>query len=301
MSMVEEFIAHVGVKGMKWGVRKDKGNEGKRATNRKITKLDKKFERNAQTPKTTFTLHNAAAKKANEIDVPRINNKPQYKDKDFSRDSPLRRKYYKEHQNAFIDRVDEAARSMGTNASGTKRYKIVETPTGGWDVVVADVKHTDIGEVEIHVEVEYTEQGHIKRLNPVGSMAHSDVGEFIEHVGVKGMKWGVRKSRSGKSSKTSAKKTVRSPESKEAFRISEKARTKGIRSLTNKELQDFNERMRLQMQFSQLSPKGKLETGMIFVKDLLGLGKTANEAMAFASSPAGKSIKESVEKSFTTK
>ena len=85
---VKDLIEHHGTKGMKWGVRNDKGHEGEQAKIKKIVKLDKKFERNAQSLGTTIALHNRAAELTNKNDVDRINNKPQYKGQVFNRDSP---------------------------------------------------------------------------------------------------------------------------------------------------------------------------------------------------------------------
>src|SRR5580765_5794043 len=42
-SDIENLLEHHGTKGMKWGVRRDKGHEGESASPKKITKLDKKF------------------------------------------------------------------------------------------------------------------------------------------------------------------------------------------------------------------------------------------------------------------
>lgn len=137
--LLNAFLEHQGVKGMKWGVRKDRGHEGQRAKTKKIAKLDEKFARNTSAAKTTIAIYNAAAQKSNEVDVPRINNKPQYKGADFSRDTPLRRKYYKEHQDAMLNNLETAAAEMGTNASGTARYSILERPNGGWDVYLREV------------------------------------------------------------------------------------------------------------------------------------------------------------------
>ncbi len=132
-----------------------------------------------------------AAKKANEVDIPRINNKPQYKNQDFSRDTPFRQKYYKEHQDAFMNRLDEAAKTLGTNASGTKKYKILEGTGGAWNVVVADVKHAVKNNIDNNVEmriiVVYTEKGFIKELLIDDDfVVHSDVETFYSTL------WGQR-------------------------------------------------------------------------------------------------------------
>lgn len=243
------FIEHHGVKGQKWGVRNDKGHAGERAKTKKIAKLDDKFARNIGTFSTAVKLHNRSAQLSNDNDVDRINNKPEYKDKDFSRDSPLRRKYYKEHQDAFLNNLDKAASEFGTNASGTKKYKIVEGNNGAWDVVLSDVKHAEADQ-SFTVDVSYDDMGHITKLSIKEDVTHSDLEKFLEHHGVKGQKWGVR--RKGPSSSSSP-----------AHQVSK---------LTNEQLREAVNRMQLEQQYKNLlNPKNKANNsaGKDFAKSIL--------------------------------
>lgn len=77
------------------------------------------------------------------------------------------------------------------------------------------------------------------------------VEEYLEHYGIKGQKWGVRRSR--------AELASQSP-----------------KSLTNEELQKAVERMRLEQQFAELSAKQQtVHRGREFVKKLLiDIGET---------------------------
>lgn len=99
---ISAFLEHHGVKGQKWGIRKDRGHEGQRAKTKKIGKLDRKFAVRAQDPSTTIKVWNGAGEEGQKH-LDRINNKSEYQNKDFSRDSPLRQKYYKEIQTSMID------------------------------------------------------------------------------------------------------------------------------------------------------------------------------------------------------
>jgi hypothetical protein len=57
--------------------------------------------------------------------------------------------------------------------------------------------------------------------------------------------------------------------------------------------------MNLEQQYSDLMSKrssSPLAKGQRFVKDLLGVGKTANEVVAFQNSPVGKQLKEKLDK-----
>lgn len=185
-----EELLQSGVKGMKWGVRKDRGHEGESAKTKKIAKLDKKFEKNSQSFSTRIALHNRAAQLTNSHDVDRINNKSQYKHADFTHDSPLRQKYYNEHEQAFLKNLTKAANEAGTNASGTRKYKIDRTPDGDWGVSVVHVKHAETDEEESFVvKVKYDNAGHI-----VGVEMPEDA---VKHFGVKGMHWGTHKKSQG--------------------------------------------------------------------------------------------------------
>jgi hypothetical protein len=245
---VADILKHHGVKGMKWGVRSDRGHEGERAKTKKIAKLDKKFERNALTPKTIIGVHNAAAKETNKKDVDRINNKPQYKGKDFTKDSPLRQQYYKEHQQAYLNNLEKAAKALGPNASGTRQYTILEGPGGDWNVVTKAAQH--VGDTPWRVKVNYDASGHITSLESIddtlaqGEQAIIDV---LEHHGVKGMKWGRRKSSSSTTRTT--------------FKTAPK-------HLDTKTLEERIKRMETEKKFNQLN-KQDVSEGKQFTQDVL--------------------------------
>lgn len=101
------------------------------------------------------------------------------------------------------------------------------------------------------------------------------VKEFIEHVGVKGMHWGVRKDRG----------SVR-PSSSESKKVSE-LRKRKPHQLTNKQLKLVNERLNLEQNFKRMNP-GPAKAGKEIAAGILGtigLGVTAYNVVH---SPAGK-------------
>lgn len=279
MKTVEDILEHHGVKGQKWGVRHDPGHEGQRAKTSKISRLDKKFVRKSQDPRTTITIWNKAAD-ANNASIQKINNKPQYRGKDFTRQSPLRDRYHKEIQSAMVDNLETAAKSLGTSASGTLRYGILEKTDNSWDVIVRDVKHADdSSNTVLSITVNRDANGMITSVN--ASAAHSSmVDEFLEHHGVKGQKWGIR-------NKRSRVKTSRPP-SADSRKISE-LKKKHPSQLTNKQLKSVQERHNLERSFKQANP-AKVEQGHAFAKSVLALTSTAAAFFALAQSPAGKAL-----------
>lgn len=281
---VEDLLEHHGVKGMKWGIRNDKGHEGERTKTRKIARLDKKFARGTRNLSTTIAIHNAAAAASNKNDIPRINNKPAYKGKDFSKDSPLRKKYYAEHRAAFVDNLEKAAKDMGTNASGTKQYTILENEDHSWDIKLKNVKHANVDDdssSEGTVKVNY-DKGYITSLKVITSVGHSfDVTEFLEHHGVKGMRWGIRNRRN-------RVKTAKRPPSSDSKRISDLKKRKPSQ-LTDKQLKDVNARLNLESNFSRLNPS-TVKKGHEWTKNAMALISTGAAIAALSQTPTGKRI-----------
>jgi hypothetical protein len=139
------------------------------------------------------------------------------------------------------------------------------------------------------------------------------VDEFLEHHGIKGMRWGVRKSRSAPSGPTDVivrerpgKKVKTSggqyhPPSEDAKRVAvakRKARKSSTDSLSTKDLQELVNRMNLEQQYSKLraNEPTPLKRGNQAIKSILGIGTTVNQAVALANSPSGKLLKSSLMK-----
>jgi hypothetical protein len=107
------------------------------------------------------------------------------------------------------------------------------------------------------------------------------VDDFLEHFGVRGMKWGVRRAQSSKggSTKVSTRKSAGTEEHQNTVAINQKARKGGgTKALSNKELADAISRMNLEQQYTRLSPQSPgskaARFGGKFVADILiGVGK----------------------------
>lgn len=104
---------------------------------------------------------------------------------------------------------------------------------------------------------------------------------YVEHHGVKGQRWGVR--RSGRALSKGAHTSRTSSD----FKTAQKLRNKKPHELSNKQLKTLNERLNLEQQHARLNPstveKGR-KKAKIFL-DTIGLGVTA---FGIVKSPAGK-------------
>lgn len=111
-------------------------------------------------------------------------------------------------------------------------------------------------------------------------MPTEKVQEFLEHVGVKGMRWGVRRSSSGKLTSTSKNKT-----------------SHPTKNLSNQELRTRIERMKLDAEYSTLAKSGtnSKSTGRAYAKSLLkdnGNRVVSTVVTAFATAAAAIAVKK---------
>lgn len=132
---------------------------------------------------------------------------------------------------------------------------------------------------------------------------------LLAHYGIKGMRWGRRKSEGSSAvevsttatpgKKVTAKGGQNSPPSSDAIRVAaakQKAKTSTTDALSTKELQELVNRMNLEQQYSRLTEtKGffeKLDSDKKKVDKLMGAGQTANNVVTFINSPVGKALKK---------
>lgn len=120
--------------------------------------------------------------------------------------------------------------------------------------------------------------------------------EVLAHYGVPGMKWGVRRSNKqlAKAAKKQAKKDKKegknaSEDAKKAKAAADKVKKEGVKSLSNKELQQLNTRLNLEKQYSQLSSSEK-SAGSKFAQELLiNVGK--QQATKLANDQISKTLR----------
>ena len=75
--------------------------------------------------------------------------------------------------------------------------------------------------------------------------------DYLEHYGVPGMRWGVRRGSSGRPTayKKPKKNVVYSQDAAKVRRINERAKTKGIKTLSNVEIEKALKRMDLEKRY----------------------------------------------------
>jgi 2'-5' RNA ligase len=232
MDIAYSDIEHHGVKGMRWGVRKEQVGSGAKAvgnaaksTGGKVGSAAKATSRFVQDVnfESRTTTNDSGGSKARELvigaaqkpfrkeDLPAV--KARHGDygkltnrakKPFSKEAKA---YRKDARETYIKRLESTANSM-TNASGNRQYTIrersIDLPSQGgalptskhfWDVSARDIAHADATDFTT-LEVIMDEEGWITDLNKVeDAMAQTaDLGAtFLAHHGIKGMKWGQRK------------------------------------------------------------------------------------------------------------
>lgn len=289
---------------------------GGRAVDSKILDVqEKKFIKDAQSEKNFVEIHNRSTEKFNR-EIKTINDK-------YPGDvlAPAKQKKYDaEVQTLMQDSYRQAAKTIGNR--GRSMHLDLEFKENGSDFVIKAkhgrpqsinrMKHADeedaledaVIEFDITGKILRNKTGHILgfefdnfKPQTVKHMAELGV-EFLEHYGVKGMQWGVRKpppapvaaqAKSvvphGKKRKTKVK--VQGGENQEAsedaIKVAEataKLKRSGAKALSNKELQELQTRMNLERNVKQLvGSTTAIGRGRKFVKGLTGLNKEVNDAV----------------------
>jgi uncharacterized membrane-anchored protein YjiN (DUF445 family) len=94
-----------------------------------------------------------------------------------------------------------------------------------------------------------------------------EVDDILAHYGIKGMKWGVRR-KSGPASADSARSSA----------VKSSVKTGGVKSVSNKDLQDAITRMRLEQDFKRLKTNEKPVVTRFIASTLQEIGKREVQA-----------------------
>lgn len=109
-----------------------------------------------------------------------------------------------------------------------------------------------------------------------------DVDVFLEHYGIKGMKWGIRRSWQERSASRARRK-----KDADDFKKVKKLRKKKVSQLTNDELKFITNRLNLEQNFERLNP-GRIDRGKKHVDKFVALGATYGGVHALYKSPHGQ-------------
>lgn len=104
--------------------------------------------------------------------------------------------------------------------------------------------------------------------------------QFLEHFGVKGMKWGVKRT----------KKQLHpvSADHSHAQGIKAKGKNSGVKALSNKDIQDYMSRLNLERQFKGTTPSGR--AGAFLSSILVGVGK--QQATSVVNTAASRAVSD---------
>lgn len=265
-SSVEEVLAHFGVRGMKWGVRKDKGHEGERVKLRKLPKLDKKWAQQFQGVSGWVKINNLAANYLNGPNgqYAKLKNRPEYKGKieKASPDSPLYKKYIEDGTKEVNKAWAKVAKDMGVNPSGTQKLKtVIDSESGLAYYKLQDIKHAALMDESVVMVAKLDDNGlpfEIVRMDSDGELMH---------FGVLGMKWGKRKT-----------PLPVSADAKQKQGVKDQVKKTKVSSVTNAQLQAAIRRMQLEQDFKRLSVNEKSGVSRWISSMLLEAGKREVQA-----------------------
>lgn len=309
---MEAFLEHSGVKGMKWGVRKDASKE------------DKKWAKNIYSAPGAVAVHNRAAEMLNgPHGIATINANPKYAGKNLLTNPKLQDAYNRDVMKMVGLTTKLAVDQIhGTSPSGNYKADLIVDARGTPVKVVVDsvdIKHaTDVVKLEFDLE---TKNGMVEKFLMVDPesdfIAQGDLivmDSHLEHYGVKGMKWGVRKD--GSVSSTTQKmsslrlkstdvvvrqkpgrfvKTAggrKQTASDDAVRVAaarQLAKRSTTDSLSTKQLQEAVNRMNLEIQYAKVVKKAdRRDRGKRIVDSILGNPSTKQIVVKGATSAVRK-------------
>lgn len=112
--------------------------------------------------------------------------------------------------------------------------------------------------------------------------------DVVIHYGVKGMKWGVRRSQAALDRAAGRRQSADA-------RTARQNQARPVSELSNKELKALNERLQLEANNARLNP-GVVDRGQKLFKNTLGLAITGVTVYNLVNSPAGKSLINQIKK-----
>ena len=173
-----EELAHFGVMGMRWGVRKDRGSDGSSSAHQKANAKEEKSINKAANKamslanKNFLEVYNAMADESTEF-FSKISNKPEYKGKKISLDenNPLTKKYMAECAKAATESLQRNSdRILGNKVDSRVAVKWSMSEYAGPSFYVervgAEIKHSeDISDDKIKLSVKFNDLRQIEKIS----------------------------------------------------------------------------------------------------------------------------------------
>lgn len=238
-------------------------------------KLDKKYVRdiNKNMDKKWKTVQAKASEKS-DAEIEKVNNSKKWKNATFDWDRPGTKewKYFDEITKACDDAFDSVVTEVfGASASG--RYSVVAiegkpflVENKGERKSVEDkwIYHEDSSDRKYPLKIEYDKRGHIIGIKLPETLKHSSdyVDDFLEHHGILGMRWGVRRT---PAQLESARGRLKSDKKQKTKKESKKGKTA---KMSDTELRSKINRLQMERQYKQLT-KNEREGATKWVLDVV--------------------------------
>jgi len=266
---IQQYLEHYGVKGQKWGVRRARRRE------------HKDWKAKAKSPETANKVYQDAVKSFTPV-LEKLNKDPLFADINVNRAS--RRQYDAVVATIFNQHlVDASAQTFNPKTGRAMIYQM--TPDGmhmrAIESKLVGVEHA-AGPPDIRLIRDVN--GYVISCEVEGSMTQSDrARNFLAHHGVKGQRWGVRRTKAALARAARREGRQPSPEAIRAKALSKKKRSE----LSNEELRFLNERKNLEQNFNRLNPNA-IAKGHNRTKAIIAVAGTAVALSNLARSPAGQ-------------
>ena len=272
---VGNALAHHGIKGMKWGVRKSPEKQDAAWQKKNLGISTRKQKRGKFQPK----IDKVVIAKANRVykgKAKEINKRWTRKDRKANK-----AQYEKEHYDAWTKELKKVTDALPPSPSGKLQFEFRHTPDH-WGIYVKDVKHAD--DHLLFTPVRNADGEIIDVKESAMAQGEDTVSDILAHHGIKGMKWGVRRSK---------QELAVSDDAATAAAAKTKAKEQGPQALSNKEMRDLVTRMQLEQQLKNVTPATRTQKGAKFAANLLvNTGK--QQAQMVVNDQVNKQIKKAL-------
>jgi hypothetical protein len=212
--------------------------------------------------------------------------------------------YYVRNASDLHDAIMSVGRGENAGDSGTaiRRHIIARASSLKLSDQIPDtwnsdgsLKHEDLTAVLVHalVEAALVSKAEAPEID-LDSLDRS-TRDYIEHFGIKGMRWGERKDRGDSGSHVSE-------DHAKATELKKVVSKHGTAALSNNDLKLLVDRQNLESQHSRLNPEQQ-KAGEKFLKELLGVGGSVGkqQATTYGNKYAAKAIEAAIAKAVAKK